>query len=45
MFLAKKRSGVIKGRLICDGKPAREWLGNEDSANPTASFESVFLMP
>ena len=43
MFLAEKRSGAIKGRLACNGKPTREWLGKEDSASPTASLESVFL--
>ena len=43
MLLTEKRSGKIKGRMVYNGKPTREWLGKEDSASPTASLESIFL--
>ena len=43
MFLTEKRDGSIKGRMVANGAPTREWLSNEDSASPTASVESIFL--
>ena len=43
MFLAEKRSGAIKGRLVHNGKPTREWLGQEDSVSPTASLEKLTI--
>ena len=43
MFLTEKRSGKIKGRMVYNGKPTREWLSREDSASPTASLESIFI--
>lgn len=43
MFLTEKRDKTIKGRLVYNGKPTREWLSREDSASPTASLESIFL--
>lgn len=42
MFLTKTRDGKIKGRLVFNGKPARQWLGREESTSPTASFEGIF---
>ena len=44
MFLTEKRDGRIKGRLVYNGKPTREWLNREDSASPTASLESIMLL-
>ena len=43
MFLTEKRDGSIKGRMVYNGKPTRDWLSREDSASPTASLEGVFL--
>jgi len=43
MFLTEKRDGSIKGRMVYNGKPTREWMSKEDNASPTASLESIFL--
>ena len=43
MFLTEKRDGTIKGRMVYNGKPTREWLSREDSASPTASLESILI--
>ena len=43
MFLAEKRDGTIKGRLVYDGSNTREWFTKEDSASPTVSIEALFL--
>ena len=43
MFLTEKCDGTIKGRMVYNGKPTREWLSKEDSASPTVSLESLFL--
>ena len=43
MFLAGKRDESIKGRMVYNGKPTREWLSREDSASPTAALESIML--
>ena len=43
MFLTEKKDRTIKGRMVYNGKPTREWLSREDSASPTAALESIFL--
>jgi hypothetical protein len=43
MFLTEKRDGTIKGRMVYNGKPTREWLSKEDSTSPTASLEGILL--
>ena len=43
MFLTEKRDGTVKGRMVYNGKPTREWLSREDSASPTAALESIML--
>jgi hypothetical protein len=43
MFLGEKRDGTVKGRMVYNGKPTREWLSREDSASPTAAIESIML--
>jgi hypothetical protein len=43
MFLTEKRDQSIKGRLVYNGKPTREWLSQKDAASPTAALESIFL--
>ncbi|MEL6660938.1 MAG: hypothetical protein AAFR36_31085, partial [Bacteroidota bacterium] len=48
MFLTEKRPDLegntkVKGRMVYNGKPTREWLSREDSASPTVSTESLFL--
>jgi hypothetical protein len=43
MFLGEKRCGTVKGRMVYNGKPIREWLSREDSVSPTAALESIML--
>ena len=43
VFLTEKRDGTIKGRMVYNGKPTREWLSREETASPTVSLESIFL--
>jgi Reverse transcriptase (RNA-dependent DNA polymerase) len=43
MLLTEKKSGVVKGRMVYNGKPTREWLSREDATSPTVSLESIFL--
>jgi hypothetical protein len=43
MFLGEQRDGTVKGRMVYNGKPTREWLSREDSASPTAALESIML--
>jgi hypothetical protein len=43
MFLGEKRCGTVKGRMVYNGMPTREWLSREDSASPTAALESIML--
>ena len=42
-MLTEKRDGSIKGRMVYNGKPTREWLSREESASPTASLEGIFI--
>ena len=44
MCLTKKRDKSIKGRMVCNGAPTREWLGREESASPAAAQESMMLL-
>jgi hypothetical protein len=43
MFLGEKRDKTVKGRMVYNGKPTREWLSREDSTSPTAALESIML--
>jgi hypothetical protein len=43
MLLTEKRDGTIKGRMVYNGKPTREWLSREDSTSPTVSLESLII--
>jgi hypothetical protein len=43
MFLGERRNGTVKGRMVYNGKPTREWLSREDSVSPTAALESIML--
>ena len=43
MFLTEKRDQSVKGRLVYNGKPTREWLSREDAASPTVALESIML--
>jgi hypothetical protein len=43
MFLGKKRDKTVKGRMVYNSKPTREWLSREDSTSPTAALESIML--
>jgi hypothetical protein len=43
MFLGEKRDGTVKGRMVYNGKPTREWLSREDYVSPTAALEIIML--
>jgi hypothetical protein len=43
MFLTEKRDKSVKGRMVYNGKPTREWLSQEDAASPTAALESIMI--
>uniref|UniRef100_A0A7S1V1J3 Reverse transcriptase Ty1/copia-type domain-containing protein n=1 Tax=Grammatophora oceanica TaxID=210454 RepID=A0A7S1V1J3_9STRA len=43
MFLCEKRDNTVKGRMVFNGKPTRQWLSKEDSASPTVSTEGLFI--
>jgi hypothetical protein len=43
MFLGEKRDGTIKGRMVYNGRPTKEWISREDSSSPTAALESIML--
>ena len=43
MLLARKKSGVIKGRLVYNGKGTRCWISKEDKSSPTVLNESLLL--
>ena len=43
MFVTKKRTGEMKGRLAYNGKPTRAWVGHEEKLSPTAATESILL--
>jgi hypothetical protein len=43
MFLTGKRDKSVKGRMVYNGKPTREWLSQEDAASPTAALESILI--
>jgi hypothetical protein len=43
MFLTEKRDKSVKGRMVYNGKPTREWLSSEDAASPTAALESIMI--
>ena len=42
-MLTEKRNKTVKGRMVYNGKPSREWIGKEDSASPTAALESILI--
>ena len=43
MFVTEKRDKSIKGRLVYNGKPTREWLSRDDAQSPTVAMESIML--
>jgi hypothetical protein len=43
MFLTEKRDKSVKGRMVYNGKPTREWLSQEDAASPNAALESILI--
>ena len=42
-YLTEKRDGKIKGRVVYNGKPTREYLGREYNSSPTTSLESILF--
>jgi hypothetical protein len=44
MFLGEKQDKTVKGRMVCNGKPTREWLSRDDSISPTAALKSIMLI-
>ena len=43
MFLTEKRDGTIKGRMVYNGKPTREYFSKEEATSPTVSLESILI--
>ena len=43
IFFMEKKSGLVTGRTVYNGKPTIEWHDEEDSVSPTASLERIFL--
>jgi hypothetical protein len=43
MFLTEKRDKSVKGRMVYNRKPTREWLSREDAASPTVALESIMI--
>jgi hypothetical protein len=43
MFLTEKRDKSVKGRMVYNRKPTREWLLRKDAASPTAALESIMI--
>jgi hypothetical protein len=43
MFLTEKRDKSVKGRMVHNRKPTREWLSREDAASPTWALESIMI--
>ena len=39
----REENKSVKGQMVYNGKPTREWLTREDSASPTAALESIML--
>jgi hypothetical protein len=40
-LIKEKRSGVIKGRTVADGRPQRKYKASEDVHSPTVSTEGL----
>jgi hypothetical protein len=43
IFLTEKRDKSVKGRMVYNRKPTREWLSRKDVASPTAAQESIMI--
>jgi hypothetical protein len=43
MSLTEKRDKSVKGRMVYNRKPTREWLSREDAASPTTAPESIMI--
>ncbi len=43
MFLGGKDAKSIKSQMVYNGKPTHKWLLRADTANPTATLESIML--
>jgi hypothetical protein len=44
LFLKEKRTGKVKGQACINGAPQRAYIPKEDTASPTVSTESTFIM-
>jgi hypothetical protein len=44
MFLTEKRDRSVRGRMVYNGKPTREWLLPKDAASPMAALESIMIV-
>ena len=41
MFLKRKRSGVVKGRGVADGRKQKSYVTKEESSSPTVSLNAL----
>ena len=40
VFMAEKNDGHVKGQMVHNGKPTREWLSHKDTSSPTVKLGS-----
>ena len=43
MLLTRKRSGLVKGRLVYNGKKMRDWISKGNASSPTAGTDRIML--
>jgi len=43
MLIEQKEGKQVKGRLVYNGKPTREWLSREDTSSPTVPQEGLHI--
>ena len=42
-LVKEKRSGIIKGRTVADGRGQRDYINREDATSPTVSVEGLLI--
>ena len=44
MLMTENKDETVKGQMVYNGKPSREWMSKDDAASPTASLESIMII-
>ena len=42
--MKKKRGGMIKGRVCCDGRKYRRYMTKDDTISPTVLLETLVML-